>query len=292
MIKPAITPAFRLSAAALSLALLSACGSLLPTPADQPQRYALDQARLSTAPTPAPAPKQGPTLIVNPPRAASGFDSQRINYVRQPHLLEYYAQSEWVDTPARMLAPLIVSAIENTGAFRAVILTPSAATGELRLHTEIIRLQHDLSAQPGRVVFTLRAYLVDTTSRQVIASREFNETVIASSETPYAGVVAANLAVQAGLEKLAIFCQEIALNLRSTAPRSKYPRGVAMQISGDSVQIARPVEQARSRRVVAEGCAIMQNVVAKQAHARLELRLKDVRCAVLIQQAFQRSDGS
>jgi hypothetical protein len=85
--------------------------------------------------------------------------------VRQPHLLEYYAQSEWVDTPARMLAPLIVSAIENTGAFRAVILTPSAATGELRLHTEIIRLQHDLSAQPGRVVFTLRAYLVDTTTR-------------------------------------------------------------------------------------------------------------------------------
>ena len=122
MIKPAITHAFRFSVAALSLALLSACGSLLPTPAAQPQRYSLDQAGLNVAPTP--ASKQGPTLIVNPPRAASGFDSQRINYVRQPHLLEYYAQSEWVDTPARMLAPLIVSAIENTGAFRAVILTP------------------------------------------------------------------------------------------------------------------------------------------------------------------------
>ena len=227
MIKPAITHAFRLSAAALSLALLSACGSLLPTPAAQPQRYSLDQAGLNVAPTP--ASKQGPTLIVNPPRAASGFDSQRINYVRQPHLLEYYAQNEWVDTPARMLAPLIVSAIENTGAFRAVILTPSAATGELRLHTEIIRLQHDLSAQPGRVVFTLRAYLVDTTSRKVVASREFNETVIASSETPYAGVVAANLAVQAGLAKLAIFCQEIAQNLRSTAEEAQNPHEKKLQ---------------------------------------------------------------
>ena len=70
MIKPALTHAFRLSAAALSLALLSACGSLLPTPAAQPQRYSLDQARLSVAPTP--ASRQGPTLIVNPPRAADG----------------------------------------------------------------------------------------------------------------------------------------------------------------------------------------------------------------------------
>ena len=57
-----------------------------------------------------------------------------------------------------------------------------------------------LGAQPGRVVFTLRAYLVDTASRQVIASREFNETVVASSETPYAGVVAAKQPVQAGFE--------------------------------------------------------------------------------------------
>jgi len=30
--------------------------------------------------------------------------------VREPHKLEYFAHSEWVDPPARMLAPLIVAA--------------------------------------------------------------------------------------------------------------------------------------------------------------------------------------
>jgi len=222
MINSSIARSPLLATATLSLALLGACGSLLPPTTAPPRFYSLDQARLAAAP--APLPQQAPTLIVNPPHAASGFDSQRIIYVRQPHLLEYYALSEWVDTPARMLAPLIVAAVENTGAFRAVVLTPSAATGDLRLHTEIIRLQHDLSSQPGRVRFTLRAYLVDNTTRQVLASREFTETVTATSESPYAGVVAANLAVHGGLEKLALFCQEIAGNWRSTVAEQQNKR--------------------------------------------------------------------
>ena len=86
-----------------------------------------------------------PTLIVNPPHAAAGFDSPRIIYVREAHKLEYFAHSEWVDPPARMLAPLLVAAVENSGAFRAVVLTPSAAAGDLRLDTEIIRLQHEFA---------------------------------------------------------------------------------------------------------------------------------------------------
>lgn len=47
----------------------------------------------------------GPTLIVSPPHAAAGFDSQRIMYLRQADQLEYFAHNEWIDTPARMLAP-------------------------------------------------------------------------------------------------------------------------------------------------------------------------------------------
>jgi hypothetical protein len=87
-----------------------------------------------------------------------------------------------VDTPARMLAPLILAVIENGGAFRAVVLTPSVAAGDLRLDTEIMRLEHDFVDQPSRVRFTLRAYVVDDATRRVIAWREFVETVAATSE--------------------------------------------------------------------------------------------------------------
>jgi len=196
----------------LVLLLAAGCGALRPTSAAHPSYYSLGSARIEpgTVPrTPALSAK-APTLIVNPPHAASGFDSQRIIYVRESHKLEYFAHSEWIDTPARMLAPLIVAAIERAGTFGAVVLTPSAAAGDLRLDTDIVRLQHEFGSHPSRVRFTLRTYVVDNTTRRVLASREFDESVGAASDTPAGGIVAANQAVQAVLERLARYCNEVA----------------------------------------------------------------------------------
>ena len=204
----------RLFAAGLSLWALCGCSTLRPSATPPPAFYSLDSAR-GTAPVMATAAATAaPTLIINPPHAAAGFDSQRIIYVRERHKLEYFAHSEWVDPPARMLGPLLVAAIETTGAFRAVVLTPGAAAGELRLDTEIIRLQHEFQTSPSRVRFTLRAYLVDDKTRRVLAWREFDSEVAATSEDPYGGVVAANRAVQTVLKDLSAFCAETARSAR------------------------------------------------------------------------------
>ena len=203
---------YRLGVTGLILILATGCAGLLPKPAPQPSFYSLDSARARTGSIPRTQvlTDTAPTLIVNPPHAAAGFDSQRIIYVREAHKLDYFARSEWIDTPARMLAPLIVAAIENSRAFSAVVQTPSAAAGDIRLDSEILRLQHNFADAPSRVRFTLRAYLVDNATRRVLASREFDETVVAASEDPYGGVVAANRAVQTVLEQLAKFCAEAA----------------------------------------------------------------------------------
>ena len=94
------------------------------------------------------------------------------------------------------------------GAFRAVVLASSAAAGDLRLDTEIIRLQHEFQTQPSRARFTLRAALVDDRTRRVLAWREFDTTAAAATEDPYGGVLAANRAVQAALQELAVFCAD------------------------------------------------------------------------------------
>ncbi len=199
----------RLLAASLCLVTICACSALGPTTTPHPAFYSLDSAQRTV---PAAIPVAAPTLIINPPHAAAGFASPRIIYVREAHKLEYFAHSEWIDPPARMLTPLLVAAISNTGTFRAVVLTPSAAVGDLRLDTEIIRLQHEFGALPSHVRFTLRAYLVDNKTRKVVAWREFDTIVAAASEDPYGGVVAANRAVEIVLERLAIFCTEEARN--------------------------------------------------------------------------------
>jgi cholesterol transport system auxiliary component len=206
-------------AACLAVPLACGCAALNPASAPHPNTYSLDSAAAEAEP-PARAPASGaaPTLVVSPPSAAAGFDSQRILYVRQAHKLEYYAHNEWVDTPARMLAPLIVAATARSGAFGAVVLTPSIASGDLRLDSEVRRLQHEFLGNPSRVRFTLRATILDSATRQVIAAREFDAVAAAPSEDPYGGVVAANQAVRSVLASLAEFCADAARNWR---PRSK-----------------------------------------------------------------------
>ena len=190
----------------LAVAALSACSVLQPKSSTPPSYYALEVARPGDAPSAPRAPlSNAPTLIISPVRAASGFDSQRIIYVREPHKLEYFSHSEWIDAPARMLGPLMVAAIEQTGAFRAVVMTPGSAGGDLRLDTEIVRLQQDFQTKPSTVQFTLRVYLVDEKTRKVVAWRAFDNQTTASSDDPRAGVVAANRAVQSVLEELSKF---------------------------------------------------------------------------------------
>lgn len=211
MISPSNNYLCRLGGAGLLLVLLSACGILDTTREARPAFYSLYEARPGARSSIAAPPSiTGPTLIVNPPHAAPGFDSHRIIYVREPHQLEYFARSEWVDTPARMIAPGIVAALENTSAFGAVVMTPSVAAGDLRLDVEILRLQHEFASAPSHVRFTLRAYLVDNETRQVLAWREFDEIVEAEQDNPYGGVVAANRAVQNVMARLASLCAKTA----------------------------------------------------------------------------------
>ena len=204
------------SALALLLAL-SACSSLLPKSAPPPGFYALDAPAGAAAATPTPA-ASAPTLIVNPPQAAAGYDSSRIIYVRQAHQLQYFSQSEWVDTPARMLAPLLVKSLQMSGAFKAVVSMPSAAVGDLRLDTEIVRFQQEFDASGSSTVrFTLRATLVDSARRSVRGTHEFEASVPGGQDT-YAGVLAANSAVQTVLQQVAAFAAATAA-AASAAPR-------------------------------------------------------------------------
>ncbi len=209
---------WRLVAVALSLTSLTlagGCEALKPVVSPHRNVYTLSSANSTAirAPLVQHTALTAPTLIVSPPHAAAGFDSKRIIYMRQVDKLEYFAHNEWIDTPARMLAPLIVSAVERSNAFRAVVQTPSTAAGEMRLDIEILRLQHEFLSAPSHVRFTLRAYLVDSKTRRVIASREFDASVPSVSENPHGGVVAANRAVQTVLDNLSAFCAEAARSM-------------------------------------------------------------------------------
>ena len=199
-------------AAGFAMLLTAGCSALLPRPVPPAAIYGLNGSPADVrvpalAPGPRPETAARPTLIVGQPHAEAGFDSTHIIYIRTGDRREYFARSEWVDTPARMLSPLIVTALAAGTAFRAVVAAPSAAAGELGLDTEIVRLQQNFGPGPSRVRFTLRAYLILESTHQVLAWQEFDSGETAASDDAEGGVLAARQAVRRVLEELTAFCE-------------------------------------------------------------------------------------
>jgi cholesterol transport system auxiliary component len=194
-----LTPALLAAAA-----LVSACTALkLPQPEGQ-STFLLDAQPAAAAH----AARLDLVLAVGQTRARPGFDTPAMAYTRRANEIEYFARNRWADAPAQMLAPLIVQAVEQAAGFRAVVRGRSPAAADLRLDTELVRLQQDFAVQPSRVELTLRAQLIDLRSRRVLAAREFDAVEPAPSDDPYGGVTAANRALARLLGELASFCAE------------------------------------------------------------------------------------
>jgi len=101
---------------------------------------------------------------------------------------------------------LLRYALEQTSSFRAIVRAPGSYAADIRLETELIRLQQDFQKQPSQVQLTLRTQLIDVVSKRIIAVKQFDGVENAPSDDPYGGVVAANRLLQRMLGELADFC--------------------------------------------------------------------------------------
>jgi cholesterol transport system auxiliary component len=189
--------------AALALTLLiGACAALQPTRVENPNLHLLE-ARAVTRVTPE---KRNLVVEVGTPRAWPGFDTPQMAYVQKPYELDYFANNRWADSPAQMIGPLLARALEQTGSFRAVVQPPTVVPADLRVNSELIRLQQNFAARPSRVELSLRIQLVDVHGKRVVATRTFEETENAPSDDAYGGVTAANAALQRLLGQAVDFC--------------------------------------------------------------------------------------
>jgi cholesterol transport system auxiliary component len=179
--------------------LLPGCGLLqrAPTPVHT-YLFSLD-----TLPDVAPAPVKQGTLLVAVPRARAGFNTPRMGYMLRPHELRYFATSQWADTPARMLAPLLVQVLEQSGQWEAVVQMPTVVQGEYRMELEHLALRHEFFAQPSQVRLQAHIQLIDLRRQCIMGARHFEVLAPAPSDDPYGGVLAANQAVTSLLQEVA-----------------------------------------------------------------------------------------
>jgi len=182
---------------------LGGCALLASPRAAPPSLFALTRPPESEPPHSVAA----RTIEVAPPAARPGFDGPRMAYVTRPYELQFFARHQWVDAPARMLAPLLADALERGGRFDAMQSGERVAS-PLRLETEVVVLQQEFSAHPSQLRFTLRARLLDVARGRELASETFEAVEAAASDDPYGGVVAANRAVARVLDEVAQWCGE------------------------------------------------------------------------------------
>lgn len=125
------------------------------------------------------------------PRAAAGYNTPRMAYTLNQDSLNYYAYSRWVDTPAYMLQPLLVEALQRSGRFRTVVKSPSPVRTRFRLLTDDLVVVQRVEGKSNLVRIGLRLQLLDM--QEGILT--IDESIVIEKPTaanPKAGVAMAN----------------------------------------------------------------------------------------------------
>jgi cholesterol transport system auxiliary component len=187
-----------------AFALSFACASLIGCALGGRPAAPVATFVLQGADTQSNAPNAATDLVlkVSVPDAAPAFESSRMAYIEQPFRIDYFAQNEWADPPSRMLKTLLMQQLSNCGLFRFVFTDSAGVDESLRLDSELIELVQAFGESSSDVRVSVRFDLVDVAQRAILFSDTLSTTEPAASRDPYAGVVAANTAVQRVLDQL------------------------------------------------------------------------------------------
>jgi len=188
---------------ALCVAILSGCALLSPVKIDTKTNV------LSNIPLDLPSEAiHSATLLVLVPETAPIYATTQMAYTTRPYQIAYFGQNEWAETPSQMIQPLIVTTLRNTHYFSEILSAPRFGRHTFELRTEILELKQDFTSEPAMLQLTMRFYLSREATNQVISSKEVSVREPMRERNPYAGVAAANEAIEKVLRELARFIIE------------------------------------------------------------------------------------
>ncbi len=200
----------------LALVALHGC-SLTGRKAQPVETYVLETSETAAASN---ATAAAPILRISTPTSVPEYATARMAYVDVPYRIDYFAQHAWADTPARMLKPLLTRQLTNSGLFHYVFSESTGVEETLRLDSSIVEFAQFFSETSSEVRVSIRFDLIDVVHRKMLVSRTISITEPASEREPYAGVVAANRAVQRALDQLVTMVKVPVTGLDDRAPRN------------------------------------------------------------------------
>jgi ABC-type uncharacterized transport system auxiliary subunit len=192
--------------AALAVAaILCGCAGLQPGQA--PRYYTLEAP---AAPAEAGPASHDAVLVLAPATVASFYDTQDIVYSRMPGSLAYYQFSRWTEPPGVPFTRQLAARIDQSKAYRAVVIAGSGMGGSLVLATHIEEIYHDAAENPGTARVTLTAEMVDTRHRILVGRRRFSASVPVPSHDAPGAVAGCRQALGLVIDQVVAWTGELA----------------------------------------------------------------------------------
>jgi len=181
---------------ALAAWLIAGCAS--PEP---PHRYfVLDEATAWPREAAATVPRRDITLLVAPVSATGFYRSREIVYSRATGTRSHYLFNSWTEPPATAIDHALMTALESSGGFGAVVPMAPGVEGALLLRVQLDELYHDATAPPGSARIVLSAQLSNPRTRTPIDKRTFTASAPATSYDAAGAVAGLRQALQRALD--------------------------------------------------------------------------------------------
>lgn len=138
----------------------------------------------------APSSRVARQVTVSPPTAIRALDTDRIMVSASGGRISYYGDSAWSDRLPRLVQSRLVEAMQDSGAFKAVLTAQDRVDGDFAVATEIRSFQLDVEAGSSAATVAIFCKIVDERQGRVIATREFSARTSAPKDDAAAAVAA------------------------------------------------------------------------------------------------------
>lgn len=152
-------------------------------------------------------------LLISLPTADASYQTTQMIYTLRPFTYSSFAYHRWAAPPADMIASALADSLQNSGCIDAVVMPPFSGNVNATLDTRLRILQQEFNGKTSQAHLSMQLTLTQNTLEmpqrtdyvrkpdQPEASTHVKTVGIdlrvpAAQNTPYAGVVAANRALE------------------------------------------------------------------------------------------------
>ncbi len=155
-------------------------------------------------------PKTDKVLKITLPQSSKEIQKNKILYANTPQQREAYAYSRWSDTPNQMIEQFLVSHLNHSGLFKAVIPNMSQVKPEWILESNIEDFYQNFDDKKKAFsIVNIQFFLINKKDKKLIARYHISVKVPSSSLDARGGVQAFNLALEKVAKELQMWLKKL-----------------------------------------------------------------------------------